>query len=148
MRYVFDTSVIIGYLRDEDVAADSLFFAAEQGQVYISLISLMELYPPTGQRKRSNQQIASERRTIEQLCNLLGINIVPCSAKSQQLALSILEKYRVPLGRNALTDSLIIATGITRRASLVTTENKHHWFSVGQSLSIKVLSPIELLQEA
>lgn len=146
MRYVFDTSVIVDYLRDEDVAADSLFFAAEQGQVYISLISLMELYPPT--ERRSNQQIASERRTIEQLCNRLGINIVPCSARAQQLALSLLEKYRVPLGRNALTDSLIIATGITRRASLVTKENKHHWFSVGQSLSIKVFSPIELLQEA
>ncbi len=145
MRYVFDTSVLIDYLHDDDMAADSLFFAAAEGKVYISLISMMELYPPTGQR--SNQQIASERRAIEQLCNRLGIHIVPCSARAQQLALSILEKHRTQLGRNALTDSLIIATDVTRRAYLVTTESKHHWFSVGQSLGLNVLSPVELLQE-
>ncbi len=141
MRFVFDTSVLIAYLRDpNDIAADALFVASDRGQVFVSLVSLMELYLP---RNKSNKEIAEEVTRIRELCTRLGIRIIPSSQRSQEVALDILRETCSILGRNALPDSLILGIGITRRAYLVTRDQ--NWFRIGRR-SLKVISP-EILVE-
>ncbi|MBW2071441.1 MAG: PIN domain-containing protein [Deltaproteobacteria bacterium] len=143
MRFVFDTSVLVDYLRDDEMAANALFVATEKGNVFISLISFMELWLS---HNRSNAEIQEEIAALQELCKRLEIRIVPCTHRSQQQALALLERNRSPLGRNALPDSLIIATGITRRAYLVTRDG--HWFDVaGSTRELRVLSPEELVEE-
>lgn len=137
MRFVFDTSVLIDYLRDpNDIAADALVIAAERGQAFVSWISLMELYLP----QRSNLDVQAEVTAIQELCTHLNIRIIPASDASQRRALEILRNHRSRLGRNALTDSLILGTGITRRAYLVTRDAQ--WFQISK----RVISPEGLLQ--
>ncbi|HEY65181.1 MAG TPA: PIN domain-containing protein [Caldilineae bacterium] len=150
MRFVFDTSVLIDYLHDEEMAVNALFAAADKGRVFISLISFMELWLP---RNRSDGEIRREIAALQELCQRLGIRVVPCTPRSQERALTLLEHSHSPLGRNALPDSLIIATGMTRRAYLVTRDNR--WIDVawgvarrGASLPIiRVISPEELVEE-
>lgn len=138
MRFVFDTSVLIDYLRDpNDTAADALFIAAERGQAFVSLISLMELYQP---RNRSNAEIEEEIKAIRELCGRLRIRIIPSSGASQHRALDVLKAHRSPLGKNALPDSLILGIGIARRAYLVTRDT--HWFAITD----RAISPEELLR--
>ncbi len=141
MRFVFDTSVLIDYLRNpNDIAADALFIAAERGEAFVSLISLMELYLP---QNKSNVEIENEVTAIQKLCTRLGIKFIPSSPSSQQRALAILERYRSPLGRSALPDSLILGVGMARRAYLVTKDK--HWFEISDK-SVKLVSPEELVQ--
>ena len=138
MRFLFDTSVLIDYLRDpNDTAADALFIAAERGRAFVSLISLMELHLP---QNRRNEEIASEVTAIRELCQRLGIRIIAASPASQHKALDVLKRHRSPLGRNALPDSLILGTGLTRRAYLVTRDR--HWFQI----SDRAISPEDLVQ--
>jgi predicted nucleic acid-binding protein len=149
MRFVFDTSVLIEYLRGNDLAADALFLAPQIGQTFVTSISLMELHLPEdkNQQIKSNQQIKQEIKALTKLFQQLNINIIPCSDCSQKLALRILENHRSSLGRNALTDSLIIGIGIARRAYLITRDAK--WFTIAEqsSIRIKVLSPEKLVEE-
>lgn len=138
MRFVFDTSVLIDYLRDSDIAADALVLATERGEAFVSLISLMELYLPSN---KSNQEIAREMEAIWELCQRLGIQIIAASGTSQRRALEVLRDHRSLLGRNALPDSIILSIGAARRAYLVTRDNK--WFEI---MTERVLSPEDLLK--
>jgi len=138
VRFVFDTSVLIDYLRDSDIAADALVLATERGEAFVSLISLMELYLPSN---KSNQEIAREMEAIWELCQRLGIQIIAASGTSQRRALEVLRDHRSLLGRNALPDSIILSIGAARRAYLVTRDNK--WFEI---MTERVLSPEDLLK--
>ncbi len=150
MRFVFDTSVLIDYLRDDEMAANALFVATAKGSAFISIVSLMELWLP---RNKSNVEIRAEITILRELCQRLNIRIIPCTSRSQERALTVLEHNRSPLGRNALPDSLIIATGMTRRAYLVTKDT--HWADIARSTAerndspstIQVVSPEELVEE-
>lgn len=138
MRFIFDTSVLIDYLHDPNsTVADALLAAADQGQVFVSLISLMELYLS---QTRSNWEIQKEIETILELCNRLRIRIIPASKAAQHRAWEILKIHRSLLGRNALTDSLILGTGIAMRTYLVTRDNR--WFQISR----KAISPEDLLR--
>lgn len=166
MRFVFDTSVLVDYLRDDELSVNSLIVAAQRGQIFVSSISILELHLP-GERSReevrcpacgetiqfsryrltnkSNQEIRQQINRIEKLCEEFKIKVVSCSPAAQKLARLILEKHRSPLGKNALTDSLIISTGYIRKAVLVSGDKR--WSDVGEDLGIKVLSPIDLVKE-
>ena len=234
MRFVFDTSVLVDFLRSDggdSTAADALFKTTEIGSVYISLLSLMELWLPDkasfnirdtqriqnivsgldaskiteellddlyengyelsdqqpsvevrspGEKwqvewdqeqahirldsngvltvfpyQRNKEEILSE---IRRLREFPGIRIITCSARSQEWALQILEYHLPTLGQrreqNSLIDSMLIATGITRRAYLVTTEIRK-WGKIAQENSernlpfpvLRVISPEQLIQE-
>jgi predicted nucleic acid-binding protein len=83
VRFVFDTSVLIDYLRDptdSSIAADALALATERGETFVSLISLMELYLP---QDKGNQEITREVKAIRELCEWLSIRIIPASGTSQ-----------------------------------------------------------------
>lgn len=137
MRFIFDTSVLIEYLRDPNsAAAEALPIAAERGKAFVSLISLMELYLPN----RRQEEVEEEVKAMQELRQRLGIKIIPASPASQYRALDILRCHRSPLGRNALPDSLLLGIGIVRRAYLVTRDQ--HWFQVTE----RALYPEDLLR--
>ena len=138
MRFLFDTSILIDYLRDpNDSAADALFIAAERGKAFVSLVSLMELYLA---RDKTDQKIQEEITAVRALCERLGIAIIPSSCASQRRALDVLRAYHVPLGKNALADSVILGIGSARRAYLVTRDK--NWFKI----SDKAISPEDLIR--
>lgn len=141
MRFVFDTSVLIDYLRDpNDIAADALFVAAQRGRALVCLTSLMELWTHQG---KNSAEIEREVEAIRQLCDSLGIAIVAPSQRSQVVALDILKQFRSKLGKSGLQDSLILGVGATRRACLVTRDEK--WFRLGRK-DLRVVSPTELVK--
>jgi len=229
MRFVFDTSVVVDYLRDDEISTNALIRATEIGEVFVSFLTLMELWLPdkTSFSIRDTQKVRNialaldkhaiaeelveelyengfdfsdqpsfevctqgkkwqiewgqERlnirldpndiltifpqqrnkdeilRDIHRVHRYRGIKIIPCSPRSQDWALQILEYHFPVLGQkreqNSLIDSMLIATGITRRAYLVTKEEK--WKRIDQinrqqSLPfppLKIISPEQLLQE-
>lgn len=137
MRCVFDTSVLVDYLRNPNsVAADALLIAADRGRVFISVISLMELYLSP----KSDLQVQKEVTAIQTLCERLNIRIVQVSKTAQDRALVILREHRSCLGRNAVLDSLIIGTAEARRAYAVTCDK--NWFRVSRW----AVSPEKLVQ--
>jgi predicted nucleic acid-binding protein len=137
VRFLFDTCVLIDYLHDpNNIAADALFVAADQGEVFVTLISLMELYLPRNRRK---SEIREEVNQILELCRRLNIKIIPASSASQCKALDILRQHQASLNVG-LPDSLIVGISQARRAYLVTLEDK--LFRV----SSRVISPVELVQ--
>jgi len=63
VRFVFDTSVLIDYLRDStDIAADALVLATERGEAFVSLISPMELYLPQDKKRQKQEQPENHQR--------------------------------------------------------------------------------------
>ncbi len=134
--------MLVDYLRkkpEASIAADALFIAAERGHAFVSLISLMELHLPQGER-RKRKGIEGEVTAIRELCHRLGIKIVGVSPASQYVALDILRAHYSSLGRNALSDSLILGLGIAMQAYLVTKDDV--WFQVSE----KAISPEELIK--
>jgi predicted nucleic acid-binding protein len=166
-KFLFETSVIIDYLHGQDVAADALFRASELGTVYISKITLLELWlprhlsrrrsskPPSGQRLKqpSDEQIRQEIKRVCALRSRLNLKIVPCSPASQEFALTILERCHSPLGRTALPDSLLMGTGIATCDYIVTSDTK--WPRVMEQLMacnviavpVEVISPVQLVRD-
>jgi len=149
MRFVFDTSVLVAYLRGEAEAADAVVVASRCGGILVSRISLIELY---SSQNRRNADIDREVRSIQALEQAYGLRIVPCSETAQKWAFEIMKAFRSPLGRNALSDALIIGTGIAYRGWLVTSDG--HWAQIAQdnerrqllTIRLKVLSPAELVR--
>jgi len=149
MRFLLDTSVLIDYLRDEEIAASAVIVASSRGSIFVPQISLMELY---GFQHRSNADIEREARSIQALVQAYGLRFVPCSRAAQKWAFEIMKAFRSPLGRDALPDALIIGTGIAYREWLVTSDG--HWAQIAQdneqrqllNIRLKVLSPVELVQ--
>ena len=105
------------------------------------LISIIEytdnsliLMSPDIRRSQVKQEICM----LNRICDTFDAQIVPVSKLAQYYAEIVVQHYRDTLGRNTVTDSLIIATGLARRAWLVTDDN--NWQRVAQDLQNKPLS--------
>lgn len=138
MRFVFDTNVLIGYLRNphDPIPEDALLRAADRGEAFVTLISLLELYLARDKRK---DEVHRQVIAVQKLCKKLGVKIISCTSTSQRRALGILKDHQASL-EIGLADSLILATGTTMQAHLVTTEKK--WFRV----TSYAIDPASLLQ--
>ncbi len=82
-------------------------------------------------------QVEQEISTLEHICKTFDAQIIAVSKRAQDYAKFIVQYYRDTLGRNTITDSLIIATGLARRAWLVTDDS--NWQKVAQDLQNKAL---------
>ena len=133
-RFLFDTSVLIDYIHEQGVGADVLALAAEQGQGYVSEISIMELWlprHPTARRRRgmpirhpSDEEIRREIERVLKACEKFGFTVLRCCSETVQYALTVLEHCHSPLGKNAIADSLLIASGIRVGATLLIHDRK------------------------
>jgi len=120
-NYLVDTSVIVDYLRGSKKAAS---FLNSQNSVIISIITAAEIY-----------QEAKNKKELNILKNLINrFKIVPLNANTCQLALTLLEKYTLS-HHLLILDSLIAATVIENKLTLVTGNYKH--FSMIKKLQIQ-----------
>ncbi len=95
-------------------------------------------------------QVEQEIFTLEHICKTFNAQIIPVSKRAQDYARLIVQHYRDVLGRNTITDSLIIATGLAQRAWLVTDDT--NWQSVAQDIQrrrlplpkMKVVDPAQI----
>ncbi len=217
-RFVFDTNVLINYIRYNDQETyNALTVAADLGRVFISEISILELWVPqphkilikeqplislwlhasesgeipeeilsmliehliehqlpvpnqffvktirAGRRwfvldeneqvvfiaeysgnslvfkspDISRKQVEQEISILKAVCDSFDAQIIPASARAQQYAEVIIRFYRERLGKSAIPDSLIIATGMVRRAWLVTDDKK--WVQVAEDIQTRAL---------
>ena len=83
-------------------------------------------------------QVEQEMSALKHVCKTFNAQIIPVSKRAQYYAELIVQHYRDTLGRNTITDSLIIATGLAQRAWLVTDDN--NWPIVAQDIQNKSLS--------
>jgi len=233
-RFVFDTNVLINYIRGRDQEAhEALTVASKLGTIFISQITILEMWAPekwkikekspnlvplwkrkldegeipdgmleviieqldkyqqpipnefvlSTRSKRYRWTISDEdghdiclveyvnnsiiirsadicknrvRREIlmlENLCDRLGVQVIPVSTRAQHYAKIIVQYHRDTLGKSVIPDSLVIATGLVRRAWLVTTDKD--WRKVAQDIQnrnlslpkMKVIDPIRLSRE-
>ncbi len=224
-RFVFDTNVLINYIRSNDQEIyEALTVAAELGRVFISQISILELWAPqphkippikeeplislwlhasesgeipkeilsiliehliehqlpvpnqffveTLQEEHrwlvldeneqeifmaeysgdslvfrspdiSRKQVEQEITRLKAICDSLNVQIIPVSTRAQQYAEVIIRFCRERLGKSAIPDSLIIATGMVRRAWLVTNDKK--WAQVAEDVQTRAL-PLPRMQ--
>ncbi len=141
IRFVFDTSVLIGYIRDENsVEANAILKASEVGNCYVPIICFMELCKPN----KSRQEVKQEIKKIIKLIQKLNMRVVCVSCNAQKEAVRVIEQYYQPLGNNSIPDSLILSSGIKLKAWIVTGESrrKSKWFEIYR----RTITPEELLQ--
>lgn len=155
-RFLFDTSVLIDYIHEENVAHDVLVLAARHGQGYVSVISLMELWLPrhkSGPKPHlTDDEIREEISRLCNACKAFGFKVLTCSRAAVGYALALLEYCHSPLGKNAVTDSLLIASGISLRALLIAWDKK--WKKIVEQLQTRrqvkqkvvVMDPVEFVQ--
>lgn len=99
-------------------------------------------------------EIQNEVQRVYALAQEYGIQILDLSKRAQTYAETVLEYHYRTLGKNAITDALIIGSGVAQRAWLVTNEIRR-WCVISRDLQqrlvnmpfIKVTTPQILLQE-
>ncbi|MDW8009625.1 MAG: PIN domain-containing protein [Chloroflexota bacterium] len=150
MRFLFDTSVLVDYIRGDEMAANAIIAASQKGKVYISCISIMELWSSPMRKRR---QIQAQIKKIKLLSEIYGLEEITCSERIQHRAQKLLECVYAVLGKHAVPDALIMSAGITRYACLVTTERAWREAArqamrcgVGRS-TIQVMSPVEVVEK-
>ena len=106
-----DTSIIVDYLRGNKKAAS---FLNSQNPVVVSTITAAEIY----QGAESKKELSILKKLINRF------KVVPINANICQLALTLLEKYTLS-HHLLILDSLIAATVIENKLTLVTGNYKH-----------------------
>jgi predicted nucleic acid-binding protein len=146
--FVFDTCVLIDYLRNErSIAADAIILASTMGTAFVPNIAMMEIARNYNKKKK---EIDEEIKAIEVLINTYNLRIAYVYPETEKLAYMLVRQFYSALGKNTIIDCYIIATGIRRRAWLITSDKK--WFKLPEKsfrslgLRIKVLSPEELVR--
>jgi len=232
--FLFDTNVLINYLRHDSSAKNAIAAASEAGHIFISRISILELWAPAKWKKKEKsenlvprwvrklnegelplgiielmednieehnielpfylqvevikensywvimdenqrtmlqiqhqngtltigypekrrEELEEEIKKIYDLREEYNAKIIDVSRKAQEYAEVVLQHHYQTLGKNAVTDALIIGSGLARRAWLVTLEIRR-WKTIARDFGrhranlprMKVISPEQLVQE-
>jgi len=232
--FLFDTNVLIDYLHDDHSAKDAIVIASEVGHIFISKVSVLELWASAkwkiseksanlvprwvrrlnegelplgiieliednveeyniglpshpqvevlredvywvivdenqrtmfqiqhqngtmtiGYPDRRREEIEEEVRKIYDLSRTYNAKIVNLSVTAQHYAEILIKYHYRTLGKNAVTDVLIISTGLARRAWLITNETSR-WSKIARDLEqrrvglpgMKVITPEQVVQE-
>ncbi len=112
MRALFDTDILIDYLRDEQAAVT--YLESRVNEAFVSTISVAELYQ--GVRE------GTERSDLQTM--LSAMTIIPISAEVAERGGLISREYRKAHGVG-LADALIAASAEIYALELVTLNKKH-----------------------
>jgi predicted nucleic acid-binding protein len=124
---IFDTDVLIWFLRGDSSAARLIESQAERA---VSIISQMELL----QGVRSREEV----RVIHDLYRQSGIRIIPADESICHLALSLIEAHALTDGLRA-ADALVAATARKTGLPLATGNVRH--FRAIPGLEVKAFRP-------
>ncbi|MCS7158734.1 MAG: PIN domain-containing protein [Blastocatellia bacterium] len=147
--FIFDTSVLIDYLRDQGLAADAFAQASKMGEVWLTIISLLELYLPSIRKEKKKEMIGRDIQKVEKLEKAYGARVMPIPEDAQRHAVNVIARHHYDtLGKGLLGDSLILACGFLENAWLVTRDEK--WFQLVHEqrnpLRLRVIGPTRLVQ--
>ncbi len=124
---IFDTDILIWFLRGDPKAAQLIESSAERA---VSLISVMELF----QGARSREEIKAIRRFLSDA----GFLLLPVSESICHLAATLMEEHAVGHGLQ-VADALIAATARAAEAVLATANVRH--FRAIPSVELKAFHP-------
>lgn len=111
-RFLFDTDVIIDYLRGNKQAIE--YFKTIDGEFHLSAITIAELY--TGVKGEE------ERNKLEYFLSLF--NIIPVSKEIATEGGQLRQKWHKSHG-TGLADALIAATATSNSLTLISLNKKH-----------------------
>lgn len=111
---LFDTDVLIWYLRGNDRASDSLKDADRR---QISVVSYMELLQGVRDKK--------EVKVIRSFISELDFEMLPLTENIGHRALVYMEEYCLKIDM-CLADALLAATAVENRITLCTGNKKHY----------------------
>ena len=124
---IFDTDVLIWFLRGNRLAAELL---ERQAGRAVSIVSVMELY----QGARSRDETNEIRRFFQEN----AFRIIPINESISHLAATLVEDYAMKAGLQ-VADALIAATA-RESASVLATGNVRHFRSI-PGLELKTFRP-------
>lgn len=121
MKYLLDTSVIVGYLRGKPGKSELIKNLFSEGDLTVSLITYGEL--EYGARKA--KEYRAEKGKIEQCFDDLGIDVLPLKRATMEIFANT--KRNLELKGSGLDDFdlLIGATALENDIALVTDNRKH-----------------------
>lgn len=121
MKYLLDTSVIVGYLRDKPGKRELIKKLFSEGDLTVSIITYGEL--EYGARKAKNYRV--EKKKVNLCLEDLGIEILPLAETTMQIYAKI--KRELELRGSGLDDFdlLIGATALENDIALATDNSKH-----------------------
>ena len=121
MKYLLDTNIIVGYLRDKPGKRQLIKKLFTAGDLAVSLITYGEL--EYGARK--SKEYTTEKGNVEQCLDDLGIEVL--SLKKATMELFAKAKRNLELKGSGLDDFdlLIGATALENNTALVTDNAKH-----------------------
>lgn len=122
--YCIDSDILIDYLRGEDIARDFLVKASKKTQLWISIISVVELY--SGRETRNKKK----RDSINQF--LSKFYLIDLTLPTAQHAGELRRDYSKPFA-----DMIVAATAMAHNLTLVTRNIKHFHEIKG----LKVMQP-------
>lgn len=111
-RALFDTDVIIDYLRGDKQAID--YFESFDGDFYISAITIAELY--------SGVKGVQEREELDYFTSLFSV--LPLTSEIAIVGGLLRKKWHAS-GGMGLADALIAATANVHKMSLISLNEKH-----------------------
>ena len=124
---IFDTDVLISFLRGNPAAADLLERQTERS---VSIVSMMELY----QGARSREEI----RTIRLFFQENAFHVIPINESISHLAATLVEEHALKDGLQ-VADALIAATA-REHGLILATGNVRHFRSIS-ALDLKAFRP-------
>ena len=124
---IFDTDVLIWFLRGNGAAAALIGREADRA---LSIVSVMELY----QGARSNEEIIEIRRFLVDN----GFRVIPLNEAMSHLAATLVEEHALKDGLK-VADALIAATA-RQTAAVLATGNIRHFRSIA-ALRLKAFQP-------
>jgi hypothetical protein len=124
---IFDTDVLIWFLRGNRQAAELI---EQQAERCVSIVSVMELY----QGARSQEEV----RVIRRFLHENSFRVLPLNEAASHLALTLVEEHARKDGLQ-VADALIAATA-RQTATVLATGNIRHFRSI-PSLQLKSFRP-------
>ena len=124
---LFDTDILIWYLRANSKAAQAIENAVERS---ISVISYMELLQGARDKK--------EIKIIRDFLKDSGFSIIPLTENISHRASVYMEEYCLKV-QMSLADALIAATATENNIQLYTGNNKH--YKPVKELKLKIFKP-------
>lgn len=125
---LFDTDVLIWYLRGHKKASDLIKYT---NQRYMSLVSYLEIL--------QGLQSGKELKQIKQLIHDLSFVVLPLTENIGHRAAIYMEEYVFQFGIG-LADALIAATALENDNLVLATGNEKH-FKMIPALDLKVFHP-------
>lgn len=125
--YCIDSDILIDFLRGIEKARDFLVGNAQKHALYISVVSVVELY--AGKNMKRSAAIEEVERLIK------NFEVVPLDRERARRAGTLRREYGIPFA-----DAIIAATALDNAVGIVT-RNVKHFRAIGKAKGLPLMQP-------